>query len=65
MARGSAIAAEAGGAGGHVGTSEGSKRAVVSGVNVILAPSTTAAFAASGMLAPDGRCKTLDVNADG
>ena len=40
-------------------------RALVTGVNLTLDPATTAAAAAAGMLAPDGRCKTLDAAADG
>ncbi|KAI8473971.1 MAG: thiolase-like protein, partial [Monoraphidium minutum] len=39
--------------------------ALAGGVNLTLAPDTTAAFAKAGMLAPDGRCKTLDSAADG
>ena len=39
--------------------------AVNSGVNVMLSPYTQAAFQKAGMLAADGRCKTLDSNADG
>ena len=35
------------------------------GVNLLLAENTTAATQAAGMLAPDGRCKTLDAAADG
>ena len=35
------------------------------GVNLLLAESTTAATQAAGMLALDGRCKTLDAAADG
>ena len=35
------------------------------GVKLILTPTTTALFAAAGMLAPDGRCKTLSAAADG
>jgi hypothetical protein len=33
---------------------------LVGGVNLLLHPSTSAMFAAAGMLALDGRCKTLD-----
>jgi acyl transferase domain-containing protein/NADPH:quinone reductase-like Zn-dependent oxidoreductase/acyl carrier protein len=36
-----------------------------SGVNLTLDPTTTATFHSAGMLAPDGRCKTLDASADG
>lgn len=32
---------------------------------MMLLPSTTAMFQKAGMLAPDGRCKTLDAAADG
>lgn len=39
--------------------------AVVGGVNVILAPSITEAFENSGVMAPDGRCKTFSAQADG
>ena len=39
--------------------------AVVAGVKVILTPSLSAMFTRAGMLAPDGRCKTLDAAADG
>lgn len=39
--------------------------ALAGGVNVILAPEPSAAFARAGMLAPDGRCKTFDAAADG
>ena len=35
------------------------------GVKLILTPSTTAMFKRAGMLALDGRCKTLDAAADG
>lgn len=49
-----------GGGGGSSCTS-----ALVGGVNMMLLPSTTAMFAKAGMLAPDGRCKTLDAAADG
>lgn len=38
---------------------------VAAGVKLILTPSTTAMFKRAGMLAPDGRCKTLDASADG
>ena len=39
--------------------------ALVGGANLCLSPDTPAAFAKAGMLAPDGRCKTLDAAADG
>ncbi|MDG4752671.1 SDR family NAD(P)-dependent oxidoreductase [Micromonospora sp. WMMD718] len=39
--------------------------AVVGGVNVILTPDVFDAFGNSGMLAPDGRCKSFDARADG
>ena len=39
--------------------------ALVGGVNLTLDPLTTASFIWSGMLAADGRCKTLDAAADG
>jgi acyl transferase domain-containing protein/glutamate-1-semialdehyde aminotransferase len=39
--------------------------ALVGGVNVILEPSITRAFAEAGMLAPDGRCKTFSQEANG
>jgi 3-oxoacyl-(acyl-carrier-protein) synthase/acyl carrier protein/predicted aconitase with swiveling domain len=38
---------------------------VIGGVNLTLLPNTTAMFERAGMLAPDGRCKALDANADG
>jgi acyl transferase domain-containing protein len=40
-------------------------RALVGGVNLTLYPDTPAMFKRAGMLAPDGRCKTLDAAADG
>jgi len=40
-------------------------KALAGGVNVILLPYTTVAASQAGMLAPDGRCKTLDARADG
>jgi 3-oxoacyl-(acyl-carrier-protein) synthase/acyl carrier protein len=40
-------------------------RAVNAGANLMLSPDTPAAFAKSGMLALDGRCKSLDAAADG
>lgn len=39
--------------------------ALVLGVNMMLTPSTTLAFARAGMLARDGHCKTFDRGADG
>ncbi|MXY67459.1 MAG: type I polyketide synthase, partial [Acidobacteriia bacterium] len=39
--------------------------ALAGGVNTILTSQLTDAFAAAGMLAPDGRCKTFDAAADG
>lgn len=39
--------------------------AVAGGVNVLLTEAGFEAFGASGMLAPDGRCKTFDSRADG
>ena len=39
--------------------------AVAAGAALVLAPHATSIFAAAGMLAPDGRCKTLDADADG
>lgn len=39
--------------------------AVVGGVNVILTPTITEAFDNSGVMAPDGRCKTFSAQADG
>lgn len=38
---------------------------LVGGVNMLLHPSTSAMFAAAGMLAADGRCKALDAAANG
>jgi acyl transferase domain-containing protein/NADPH:quinone reductase-like Zn-dependent oxidoreductase/acyl carrier protein len=42
-----------------------STMALVGGVNVILRPETSICFSNSGMLAPDGRCKSFDARADG
>jgi acyl transferase domain-containing protein len=39
--------------------------ALAAGVNLTLRAETTAVLSKAGMLAPDGRCKTLDVAADG
>ena len=40
-------------------------RGLVAAALLTLEPSTVGALAAAAMLAPDGRCKTLDVGADG
>ncbi|HET8707002.1 MAG TPA: type I polyketide synthase, partial [Pseudomonadales bacterium] len=39
--------------------------ALAGGVNLILEPTTSMIFARAGMLAPDGRCKTFDADANG
>lgn len=39
--------------------------ALAAGANVLLSPGLTIALDASGALAPDGRCKTFDADADG
>lgn len=39
--------------------------AIVGGVNVILRPKFNIAFRKTGMLSPDGRCKTFDKDANG
>nr|BFE59933.1 hypothetical protein GCM10020063_044590 [Dactylosporangium thailandense] len=39
--------------------------ALAGGVNVLLSPGLFNAFTQSGMLSPDGRCKTFDAGADG
>ncbi|MDM8558776.1 amino acid adenylation domain-containing protein [Candidatus Parabeggiatoa sp. HSG14] len=39
--------------------------ALAGGVNIILNPDLTITFSQSGMMAPDGRCKTFDANANG
>jgi len=39
--------------------------AVVGGVNSLLIPELTIGFSALGVLAPDGRCKSFDANANG
>lgn len=40
-------------------------RCLAAGVNLTLRPETTAVLSKAGMLAADGRCKTLDAAADG
>lgn len=42
-----------------------SSAALTAGIGLLLNPDPTAMFQKAGMLAPDGRCKTLDVAADG
>jgi NADPH:quinone reductase-like Zn-dependent oxidoreductase/3-oxoacyl-(acyl-carrier-protein) synthase/acyl carrier protein len=42
-----------------------STAALTAGIGLLLNPDPTAMFQKAGMLAPDGRCKTLDVAADG
>lgn len=39
--------------------------AVAGGVNMILSPEGTLSFSESGLMAPDGRCKTFDADANG
>ena len=39
--------------------------ALAAGVNLILSPDLNITFSKSGMMAPDGRCKTFDDSADG
>ena len=39
--------------------------ALAGGVNLVLSPEYTIAFATAQMLAPDGRCKAFDASADG
>lgn len=39
--------------------------ALVSGVNLMLAPDMTINFSQAGMMSPDGRCKTFDASANG
>src|SRR5262249_27164258 len=41
------------------------RMALAGGVNLVLSPETTIALSRSGMMAPDGRCKTFDARADG
>ena len=42
-----------------------SEEAIVSGVNLMLSPTTTAGICQMNALSPSGRCKTLDASADG
>jgi phthiocerol/phenolphthiocerol synthesis type-I polyketide synthase D len=42
-----------------------SDQTLAGGVNVILRPENNIALSRAGMLAPDGRCKTFDANANG
>jgi acyl transferase domain-containing protein len=42
-----------------------SRMALAGGVNAILTPDPFVIFSRWGMMAPDGRCKTFDVHADG
>ncbi|MGF1481922.1 MAG: aminotransferase class I/II-fold pyridoxal phosphate-dependent enzyme [Cyanophyceae cyanobacterium] len=42
-----------------------SSLALAGGVNVLLLPTTTIGFTKGGFLAPDGRCKSFDAQADG
>ena len=39
--------------------------ALAGGVNLLLSPGQSMIFSQAGMLAPDGRCKTFDANANG
>ncbi|MGC8918894.1 beta-ketoacyl synthase N-terminal-like domain-containing protein [Streptomyces sp. PG2] len=39
--------------------------ALAGGVNLMLTPGLSVAFAAGGMLSPDGRCRTFDDSANG
>ncbi|MEP7279701.1 MAG: SDR family NAD(P)-dependent oxidoreductase [Bacteroidota bacterium] len=39
--------------------------ALAGGVNIILSPANSIAFTKAGVLAPDGRCKTFDAQANG
>jgi acyl transferase domain-containing protein len=39
--------------------------AIAAGVQLILSPELSIAFSRSGLMAPDGRCKTFDARADG
>jgi len=45
--------------------SEQCSAALTGGVNLMLTPTTAAMYHAAGMLAPDGRCKTLDAVSNG
>lgn len=45
--------------------SQATDGALAAGVGLLLSPDTTAMFHKAGMLAADGRCKTLDQGADG
>ena len=40
-------------------------QAVAAGINILLMPALTETFRQAGMLAPDGRCKPFDADADG
>jgi hybrid polyketide synthase/nonribosomal peptide synthetase FtdB len=42
-----------------------SERALVGGVNLMLAPAVTINFAKGGFMAPDGQCKAFDARANG
>jgi len=39
--------------------------AIAGGVNLMLSPQVSVGFSLSGMMSPDGRCKTFDARADG
>jgi acyl transferase domain-containing protein/acyl carrier protein len=41
------------------------RMAIAGGVNLIITPDNSVLFSKTGMLAPDGRCKTFDAAADG
>jgi acyl transferase domain-containing protein len=41
------------------------RRGIITAALLTLDPSTLVMLTAAGMLAPDGRCKTLDASADG
>ncbi|MFM7269150.1 MAG: beta-ketoacyl synthase N-terminal-like domain-containing protein, partial [Cyanobium sp.] len=41
------------------------QQAIAAGVNLLLLPALTETFRQAGMLAPDGRCKPFDADADG
>jgi acyl transferase domain-containing protein/NADPH:quinone reductase-like Zn-dependent oxidoreductase/acyl carrier protein len=51
-------------AGGQLRSST-SRVGLVAGVGLLLSPEPSSMFQKAGMLAPDGRCKTLDAAADG